>query len=69
MRLNYVDEVLRMSHEEFADRFPELFGKNEQLWKSVLAEYKKLVPEKKKVMAHYWNPTNYNSRDDLVIPV
>ena len=19
-------------------------------------------------MAHYWNPTNYNSRDDVVIP-
>ena len=20
-------------------------------------------------MSHYWNPTNYNNRDDLVVPV
>lgn len=40
-----------------------------ELWKSVLAEYKQLVPKKKKVMAHYWNPTNFNNRDDLVIPI
>lgn len=20
-------------------------------------------------MAHYWNPTNFNNRDDLVIPI
>lgn len=20
-------------------------------------------------MAHYWNPTNYNNRDDTVIPI
>ena len=38
-------------------------------WNSVLSAYKQISPVKCKVMAHYWNPTNYNNRDDLVIPV
>jgi len=28
-----------------------------------------MAPNKNKVMAHYWNPTNFNNRDDLVIPI
>ena len=35
----------------------------------MLAEYKRIAPEKKKVMAHYWNPTNFNSRDDIIVPI
>jgi hypothetical protein len=36
----------------------------------VLNEYKSFAPPAgRKVMAHYWNPTNFNNRDDLVVPL
>ena len=69
MRLNYADEVLRMSSDEFKTNFGGIYNLDSARWDKVLSTYKTIAPEKKKVMAHYWNPTNYNNRDDLVIPV
>jgi hypothetical protein len=70
LRLNYADECLRLDSSSFAKKFPQLYNNDTQkLWEAVLAEYKAIAPEKKKVMAHYWNPTNYNSRNDLVVPL
>ena len=70
LRLNYADECLRLTPEAFAKKFPQLYNNDTQkLWETVLAEYKAIAPVQRKVMAHYWNPTNYNSRDDLVVPL
>jgi hypothetical protein len=69
MRLNYADECLRLAPEAFEKKFSELYSKDPKLWRSVLEKYKTLAPQRKKVMAHYWNPTNYNNRNDLVLPI
>ena len=72
MRLNYADEMLRMSPSGFKNKgkkFEDLYNLDQKLWDSVLKEYQALFPQKKKVMAHYWNPTNYNNSGDLIIPI
>lgn len=35
----------------------------------VFDEYQKISNKSSKVNAHYWNPTNYNNSQDLLIPI
>lgn len=72
--LNYVHEVLWLTEEEFIARFTGcdnlITANNLQFWKTVLKKYKTLGGDKNtKVMAHYWNPTNYNNPKELVVPL
>jgi hypothetical protein len=70
VRINYADECLRLSEQEFAAKFPDIWAKSSEKVKKVLAAYKTIAPEQQtKVMAHYWNPTNYNNPQDLILPI
>lgn len=67
MLLNYAHEVLSGPIQNFQKNFAQIYDVDHKSWHSFFEEYQKTAPNKK-VMAHYWNPTNYNNRDDLVIP-
>jgi hypothetical protein len=70
MRINYIDECLRLSETAFTKKFPDLWKKASGELKVVLAEYQKIAPKTPtKVMAHYWNPTNFNNPQDLTVPI
>ena len=55
--------------QSFKDKFSSIYEKDYELWKKILEEYSRIAPVKSKVMAHYWNPTNFNNRNDLVLPI
>jgi len=65
--LNYADQMLKLDLETFETRFVDLAKDKESYFGTVLTQYQALGLTSK-VMAHYWNPTNYKNISDLAMP-